>query len=68
MSEISALHMSGMQKKEKKDAYIKDVRQVRRELIEQIRKPGSYCQDYETFKGIYRFLEWGASGADKRHV
>lgn len=55
----SAPHMSGMQKKEKKDAYIKDVRRVRRELIEQIRKPGAYCQDYETFKGIYRFLERG---------
>lgn len=27
--------------------------------MEQIRKPGAYCQDYETFKGIYRFLERG---------
>lgn len=27
--------------------------------MEQIRKPGAYCQDYDTFKGIYRFLERG---------
>ncbi len=46
-------------KKEEKDSYVKDVRLVRSELIEQIRKPGAYCQDYETFKGIYRFLERG---------
>lgn len=36
--------------------YIKDVKQVRRELVEQIQQPGAYCQDFETFKGIYRFL------------
>lgn len=41
------------------DHYIKDARRIRKELIEQIRKPGAYCQDYETFKGIYRFLERG---------
>lgn len=41
------------------DHYIKDIRQVRKELLEQIRKPGAYCQDYETFKGIYRFLARG---------
>lgn len=39
------------------DNYQKDVRQVREELMEQIRKPGAYCRDYETFKSIYRFLE-----------
>lgn len=39
------------------DNYQKDVRQVREELIEQIKKPGAYCRDYETFKSIYRFLE-----------
>lgn len=55
----AAVHMSGERKKESADHYIKDVRRVRRELIEQIRKPGAYCQDYETFKGIYRFLERG---------
>lgn len=39
--------------------YIKDIRQVRKELLEQIKKPGAYCQDYETFKEIYRFLARG---------
>lgn len=47
------------QQEEKKDHYIKDVRLVRKELIEQIQKPGAYCQNYETFKSIYRFLERG---------
>lgn len=42
-----------------KDLYIRDVRQVRKELSEQIQKSGAYCQDYETFKGIYRFLARG---------
>lgn len=34
-------------------------RKVRKDLIEQIQQPGAYCQDYETFKGIYRFLARG---------
>lgn len=42
-----------------RDNYSRDVKQIRQELIEQISKPGAYCQDYETFKGIYRFLERG---------
>lgn len=46
-------------KEKRKDQYIKDANRVRKELIEQIRKPGAYCQDYDTFKGIYRFLERG---------
>ena len=33
-----------------------DVREIRRELMEQL-TPGAYCQDYETFKSIYRFVE-----------
>ncbi len=41
------------------DNYRKDVRQIREDLMEEIRKPGAYCQDYETFKCIYRFLERG---------
>lgn len=41
----------------RKDHYIKDVNRVRNDLSEQIRKPGAYCPDYETFKGIYHFLE-----------
>lgn len=39
--------------------YAKDVVQVRRELMERIQQPGGYCQDYETFKGICRFLARG---------
>lgn len=46
-------------KNREKDHYTTDARRIRKELIEQIRKPGAYCQDYETFKGIYRFLERG---------
>ena len=41
------------------DNYRKDVKQIREDLAEQIRKPGAYCRDYETFKSIYRFLERG---------
>lgn len=41
------------------DNYGRDVARIREELIEQIQKPGAYCQDYETFKGIYRFIERG---------
>ena len=47
------------QKKGRQDHYVKDVRRVRKELMEQIRESGAYCQDYETFKSIYRFLERG---------
>lgn len=39
--------------------YTKDAVQVRKELMEQIQQPGGYCQDYETFKGICRFLARG---------
>ena len=39
------------------DHYITDVRRVRKELTEQIVKEEAYCQDYDTFKSIYRFLE-----------
>ena len=39
--------------------YAKDVVQVRKELMEQIQQPGGYCQDYETFKRICRFLARG---------
>lgn len=46
-------------KSQNRDNYQKDVRQVRSELMEQIRVPGAYCQDYGTFKSIYRFLERG---------
>ena len=42
-----------------RDHYIMDAKRIRRDLLEQIRIPGAYCQNYETFKGIYRFLERG---------
>ncbi len=48
---------SERRKEDGKDPYGKDVRRIRQELIEQISKPGAYCQDYDSFKGIYRFLE-----------
>ena len=44
---------------DRRNHYIKDVKRVRKELIEQIKEPGAFCQDYESFKGIYRFLERG---------
>ncbi|RRK32719.1 GGDEF domain-containing protein [Schaedlerella arabinosiphila] len=50
---------TGGRKSRGQDHYVKDARRIRKDLIEQIRKPGAYCQDYETFKGIYRFLERG---------
>lgn len=42
-----------------KKYYMKDIQQVRRELLEQIKKPVAYCQDYAMFKAIYRFLARG---------
>ena len=39
--------------------YTRDAVQVREELMEQIQQPGGYCQDYETFKRICRFLARG---------
>ncbi|MDD6311513.1 MAG: GGDEF domain-containing protein [Firmicutes bacterium] len=35
----------------------RDVSYIKRDLTEQIRKPGAFCQDYESFKNIYRFME-----------
>lgn len=34
-----------------------DLGHIRKELAEQELVPGAYCQDYETFKVIYRFVE-----------
>lgn len=59
LEERRAVSLSEERKEKRKDQYIKDVNRVRKELMEQIQKPGAYCQDYETFKGIYRFLERG---------
>ncbi len=55
----AALYASNEKTDNVKDHYIMDARRIRKELLEQIRIPGAYCQDYETFKGIYRFLERG---------
>ena len=55
----AALEENEKQDKKRKDYYIKDIRQVRKDLREQISKKGAFCQDYETFKGIYRFLARG---------
>ncbi len=53
------LHNFHKLSEEVKDNYWKDAKQVKNDLMEQIRKPGAYCQNYETFKSIYRFLERG---------
>lgn len=34
-----------------------DMKLIRRSLAEQEMIPGAYCQDFETFKSIYRFME-----------
>lgn len=62
----TALYMANTHTNDSKDQYIMDVRRVRKDLIEQINIPGAYCQDYETFKGIYRFLERGLIRKSKR--
>lgn len=36
-----------------------DMSLIQRELREETVLPGAYCQDYETFKRIYRFVERG---------
>ena len=48
------------------DHYITDVRRVRKELTEQIVKEEAYCQDYDTFKSIYRFLERGIARSGQK--
>jgi len=52
--------------RKKKDHYIKDVKRIQEELTEQIQKQEAYCQDYETFKGIYRFLERGIARSGQK--
>lgn len=34
-----------------------DMKLIRKELAEQKLIPGAYCQDYDSFKSIYRFME-----------
>lgn len=43
----------------RQNSYRRDARKIREELAEEIRIPGAYCRDYETFRSIYRFLERG---------
>lgn len=66
LEERRAASLSEERNEKRKDQYIKDVNRVRKELIEQIQKPGAYCQDYETFKGIYRFLERGIIRSEQK--
>ncbi|MEF9954010.1 MAG: hypothetical protein RR785_01980 [Clostridium sp.] len=40
-------------------AIYSDVKQIRQDLREQILSPGAYCQEYDNFKIIYRFVERG---------
>jgi GGDEF domain-containing protein len=37
--------------------WLKDMDQITEELAEQISMPGAFCQDFESFKSIYHFLE-----------
>lgn len=55
----TAREMTQRRSRQEKDRYTTDVREVRKELMEQIQKPGAYCQDYKAFKDIYRFLARG---------
>ena len=41
------------------ESWFRDMNQIQQELAEQIAIPGAFCQDYESFKSIYRFLERG---------
>ena len=50
----------------RRDHYVADVRRVREELTEQMRKQEAYCRDYETFKSIYRFLERGIARSGQK--
>lgn len=45
---------------------VRDVQQIREELVEQALTPGAYCQDYATFKSIYRFIERGMQRSDQQ--
>lgn len=40
-----------------RDGIAIDMQLIREELAEQQPAPGAYCQDYETFQRIYRFVE-----------
>lgn len=51
------LRREGKQTGAGRSGLVRDVRQIRDELVEESLTAGAYCQDYETFKSIYRFLE-----------
>ena len=60
------LDIAKMKNRKREDHYITDVRQVQEELTEEIQKQEAYCQDYETFKSIYRFLERGIARSGQK--
>ena len=60
------LDLENAQRSRRKDYYITDVRKVQEELREQIQKQEAYCQDYKTFKSIYRFLERGLARSGQK--
>ena len=47
----------GYKNEDDTDNWVRDMDQIKSELVEQISIPGAYCQDFESFKNIYRFLE-----------
>lgn len=42
---------------ELEDGIVVDAERIREELSEQVLMPGAFCQDYEVFKNIFRFVE-----------
>lgn len=36
-----------------------DMKRIRQDLTEEYRAPGAYCQDYDSFRRIFRFVERG---------
>lgn len=46
-----------LQKESNRKSLVADVEQVRRELSESMPAKGAFCQDYDSFVSIYRFVE-----------
>ena len=42
---------------ESEDGIAVDAERIRKELSEQVVMSGAFCQDYEAFKNIFRFVE-----------
>lgn len=60
------LDIAKVKNKKCEEHYITDVKQIQEELTEEIQKQEAYCQDYETFKSIYRFLERGIARSGQK--